>query len=118
MTVQFADNKTAGIKTVYVTSDSGKQYVVQFVRRAGMRRESCNCPDFTFRGSTKKSHRSCKHIRAARIERRNEILARRNARIESEMEADRMELDGEPSASDMTRETLELEFIRVCGLSL
>jgi predicted nucleic acid-binding Zn finger protein len=118
MTLRMANNKTAGVKTVYVAGDSGKEYIVQFVRRAGMRRELCNCPDFTFRGSTKKTHRSCKHIRAARIERRNEMLARRNARIEAEMEADRLELDDAPSVSDMTREMLELEFIRVTGLTL
>ncbi len=110
MTLTMASNKTAGIKTVYVTGESGKQYVVQFIRPAGMRRESCNCPDFTFRGSTKKSQRSCKHIRAARAERHNERANRRNARIEAEMELDRPELDGIPSVSEMTRETLEHNF--------
>jgi len=118
MTLRTANNKTAGVKTVYVTGDSGKEYVVQFIRRAGMRRVTCTCPDFTFRGSVKKTHRACKHIRAARIERQNEIVNRRNARIESEMEADRLELDAAASVSEMTREMLEREFIRVTGLAV
>jgi predicted nucleic acid-binding Zn finger protein len=116
MATRFASKKTAGVRTVYVTGDSGKEYVVQFVRRAGMRRESCSCPDFIFRGSTKRTHKSCKHIRLARAERHNEIVRRRNARIEAEMEMDRLELDAAPSASEMTREMLEREFIRVTGL--
>lgn len=81
MTIQFAANKKAGIKTVYVTGDSGKQYVVQFVRRAGMRRVLCSCPDFMFRGSTKRTHNSCKHIRAARKEHQSELLSRRLDRL-------------------------------------
>lgn len=109
MTIRFAANKTAGVKTVYVTGDSGSQYVVQFVRRAGMRRVTCNCPDFTFRGATKRTHNSCKHIRASQVELHNEIVNRRNARIEAEMAADREEFDGVPSASEMTREMLESE---------
>jgi predicted nucleic acid-binding Zn finger protein len=109
-TIRFANNKTAGVKTLYVTGDSGKEYVVQFVRRAGMRRESCSCPDFTFRGSAKGTHKSCKHIRLARVERHNEMVRRRNARIEAEMEIDHLELDNVPSVSEMTREVVESDF--------
>ena len=108
--IRFARNKTAGVQTVYVTGDSGQKYVVQFVRRAGMRRESCNCPDFTFRGSTKRTHKSCKHIRLARIERYNETVNRRNARIVAEMELDRLEQDNAPSVSEMMREFVQDEF--------
>jgi predicted nucleic acid-binding Zn finger protein len=109
-TIRFASKATAGVKTLYVTGDSGKEYVVQFVRRAGMRRESCSCPDFIFRGSTKRTHKSCKHIRLARIERHNEAVSRRNAQIETEMELNRMELDNAPSVSEMTRELIEQDF--------
>jgi hypothetical protein len=119
MTVRMTTNKKAGVKTIFVTGDSGKEYVVQFVRRVGMRRVSCTCPDFTFRGSTKRTHRACKHIRLARIERQNEIANRRNARLQAEMDADRAELDAletPQSVSEMTREMLEREFMRVTGL--
>jgi predicted nucleic acid-binding Zn finger protein len=112
MAIRFANNKVSGVKTVYVTGDSGNQYVVQFVRRAGMRHETCTCPDFTFRGSTKHTHRSCKHIRAARIERHNEAVSRRNARIEAEMEIDRLEFENAPSVSEMTREVVQDDFFR------
>lgn len=64
MTIRPATNRRPGIKLFYVDSESGNQYAVQFIRRSGMRRVQCNCPDFTFRGSTRRSHRYCKHIKA------------------------------------------------------
>lgn len=85
MTIRFAANKTAGVKTVYVTGDSGSQYVVQFVRRAGMRRVSCSCPDFVYRGQLKATHRACKHIKATQAELHNERVGRRNAQLEAEL---------------------------------
>lgn len=107
MTIRFAANKTAGVKTVYVTGDSGSQYTVQFIRRAGMRRVSCSCPDFVYRGQLKRSHRACKHIKTVQTEIHNEVVNRRNARIEAEMNADREEFEGALSVSEMTRQTLE-----------
>lgn len=101
MTVRMANNKTAGVKTVYVTGDSGKEYVVQFVRRAGMRRELCSCPDFTFRGSLKRSYRSCKHIRAARAHRQAEReAARHNAAIRERLIHCDAELKADVSEND------------------
>jgi predicted nucleic acid-binding Zn finger protein len=101
MTVRTANNKTAGVKTVYVTGDSGKEYIVQFVRRAGMRRELCSCPDFTFRGSLKRSHRSCKHIRAARAHRKAEReAARHNAAIRERLNRCNAELKADAPEHD------------------
>lgn len=67
MTLRLADNKKPGVQTFYLGSESapGKEYIVQLVRRAGMRRWACSCPDYIFRGATKASHNSCKHIRKA-----------------------------------------------------
>lgn len=64
MTIKQANNKQPGVHTYYIHSDSGADYVVVHVRRAGMNRWSCNCPDFTFRRQAKGTHRSCKHIRS------------------------------------------------------
>lgn len=66
MTARLAQRNRPGVKTFYVNSDSGANYVVTHVRRAGMRRWSCTCPDFTFRRQTKGSYRACKHIREVR----------------------------------------------------
>lgn len=66
MTITIAKRNRPGVRTFYVNSNSGSRYVVTHVRRAGMNRWSCTCPDFTFRRQVKRSHRFCKHIRAAR----------------------------------------------------
>jgi len=96
MTIRFAANKTAGVKTVYVTGESGSQYVVQFVRRAGMRRVSCSCPDFVYRGQLKATHRSCKHIRAAQTELHNERVNRRNYLASLELQSEQLEDYSDP----------------------
>jgi predicted nucleic acid-binding Zn finger protein len=77
VTIRTADNHTQGVHTYYVKGDSGNEYVVQFIRRAGMRRESCTCPDFTFRRSLKRTYRACKHIKAVRADRRAAFEARK-----------------------------------------
>jgi len=64
MTITAAANKLKGVKTFYVLSDSGKQYVVTHIRREGMCRWSCTCPDFTFRRQLHRSGRFCKHLKA------------------------------------------------------
>lgn len=64
MTITKANSKQRGVRFFYVLGDSGTQYVVAFVRREGMRRVTCNCPDFTYRRQTKRSGRYCKHIKS------------------------------------------------------
>lgn len=69
MTITTASNRTAGLRTYYCESESHPDkppYVIQHIRRAGMRRWTCSCPDFIFRRQVKGSHRACKHIRAVR----------------------------------------------------
>jgi predicted nucleic acid-binding Zn finger protein len=61
MTFRAANNHTSGVRTFYIEGDSGNRYVVQFIRRAGMRRWFCDCPDFKFRRLARKRH--CKHLR-------------------------------------------------------
>jgi len=63
MTIRAADNRTSGVQTFYVASESqpGTQYVVQHIRRAGQRRWFCDCADFKFRRLARKRH--CKHLR-------------------------------------------------------
>lgn len=64
MTITKANSKTPGVRFFYVQGDSGAQYVVAFVRREGMRRITCNCPDFVYRRQTRHSRRYCKHIKS------------------------------------------------------
>lgn len=61
MTIRAANNHTPGVRTFYLTSDSGKEYTLQHVRRAGQRRWYCTCPDFTYRRVAHKRH--CKHLK-------------------------------------------------------
>ncbi len=63
MTIHAANNRTPGVRTFYVASESrpGAHYVVQFIRRAGQRRWFCDCADFKFRRLARKRH--CKHAR-------------------------------------------------------
>jgi predicted nucleic acid-binding Zn finger protein len=63
MTIRAANNKTPGVHTYYVASESGNQYIVVHIRREGMNRWSCSCPDFLFRRQTRRSHRYCKHLK-------------------------------------------------------
>jgi hypothetical protein len=66
MTITAA-KKRPGVRTFYIESDSGFHYAVTHIRRAGMRRWVCSCPDFFYRRQTKGSYRSCKHIREAKL---------------------------------------------------
>jgi hypothetical protein len=62
MTIRAAHNRTSGVRTFYVASESqpGVEYVAQFIRRAGQRRWFCDCADFTFRRLARRRH--CKHL--------------------------------------------------------
>jgi hypothetical protein len=62
MTIRAANNRTPGVRTFYVGSEStpSVEYVVQFIRRARQRRWFCDCADFKFRRLARKRH--CKHI--------------------------------------------------------
>ncbi len=62
MTIRAANNRTPGVRTFYVASEStpGVEYVIQFIRRARQRRWFCDCADFKFRRLARKRH--CKHI--------------------------------------------------------
>jgi hypothetical protein len=63
MTIRAANNRTPGVRTFYVQSESrpGNEYVAQYIRRAGQRRWFCDCSDFKFRRLARKRH--CKHLR-------------------------------------------------------
>jgi len=63
MRVKLAKNNPQGVRVFYILSDSLRRYTVQFIRRAGMRRWDCTCPDFTYRRQAKGSYRACKHIK-------------------------------------------------------
>jgi hypothetical protein len=67
MTLRTAAHHASGIRTFYVPSDSklGTEYAVQHIRKPGMNRWQCSCPQFFFRCAAKRRH--CKHIRAARL---------------------------------------------------
>jgi hypothetical protein len=62
MTVRPAEHHATGIHTFYVSSDSklSTEYCVQHIRRTGMNRWQCNCPQFFYRCASKRRH--CKHI--------------------------------------------------------
>ena len=62
MTLRAAEHHSAGIHTFYVTSETqpGVEYCVQRIRKPGMRRWQCNCPQFFYRCAAKRRH--CKHI--------------------------------------------------------
>lgn len=66
MTITRASNKTPGLHHYYVHSDSGHDYVVTHIRRSGMRRWGCSCPNFLFVRQARHSGRYCKHICAVR----------------------------------------------------
>jgi hypothetical protein len=62
MTLRLAEHQASGIRTFYVGSDSkpGTEYAVQHIRRTGMNRWQCSCPQFFYRCVAKRRH--CKHI--------------------------------------------------------
>lgn len=64
--VRPAQHHTSGIRTYYVPSDSkpGVEYTVQYIRKRGMKRWQCSCPQFFFRCVPKR--RQCKHIHLVR----------------------------------------------------
>jgi hypothetical protein len=64
--VRPAEHHTLGIRTFYVASDSqpGVEYAVQHIRKQGMNRWQCSCPQFFFRCAAKRRH--CKHIHFVR----------------------------------------------------
>jgi hypothetical protein len=64
MTFRPASHHAPGIRTFYVSGDSGSEYVVQRIRRGGMNRWQCSCPNFFFRCVSRRRH--CKHIHAVR----------------------------------------------------
>jgi hypothetical protein len=53
-----------GVWTFYVSGAAGTEYTVQHIRRRGMNRWQCSCPNFFFRCVSRRRH--CKHIRAVR----------------------------------------------------
>jgi len=63
MTLRPSEHRASGIRTFYVASDSrpGVEYKVQHIRKRGMRRWQCNCPQFFYRCLVRRRH--CKHIR-------------------------------------------------------
>lgn len=65
-TVRPASHHSPGISTFYVPSESlaSAEYVVQHIRRRGMNRWQCSCPQFFFRCVARRRH--CKHIHAVR----------------------------------------------------
>lgn len=63
--VRVADNKLQGVHTFYVESTSGKEYVVQYIRRGHKRSYFCSCPDFLFRQLP--LGRLCKHAKAIKL---------------------------------------------------
>ena len=64
-----ASHHAPGVWTFYVSSESlsGTDYVVQHIRRRGMNRWQCSCPQFFFRCVARRRH--CKHIRLVRASR-------------------------------------------------
>lgn len=66
MTLRQAEHHTFGIRTFYVSSESqpGVEYCVQHIRKSGMNRWQCSCPQFFYRCAAKRRH--CKHIRLVR----------------------------------------------------
>jgi hypothetical protein len=68
-TIRASQHHSPGTHTFYVPSESlaSKDYVVQHIRRRGMNRWQCSCPNFFFRCVARRRH--CKHIRLVRTSR-------------------------------------------------
>jgi hypothetical protein len=66
MTVRPSEHRASGTHTFYVGSDSkpGTEYSVQHIRKRGMNRWQCSCPQFFYRCVARRRH--CKHIRFVR----------------------------------------------------
>jgi hypothetical protein len=66
MTFRPAQHHASETHTFYVSSDSlaGTEYTVQHIRRRGMNRWQCSCPNFFFRCVSRRRH--CKHIHVVR----------------------------------------------------
>ena len=66
MTIRPAEHHSAGTRTFYVGSESqpGVEYSIQHIRKPGMNRWQCSCPQFFYRCAAKRRH--CKHIRFVR----------------------------------------------------
>jgi hypothetical protein len=66
MSFRTAQHHSPGTHTFYVSSESlsGTDYVVQHIRRRGMNRWQCSCPQFFFHCVARRRH--CKHIRIVR----------------------------------------------------
>jgi hypothetical protein len=66
MTARPSEHHASGIRTFYVASDSkpGTEYSVQHIRKRGMNRWQCSCPQFFYRCVARRRH--CKHIRFVR----------------------------------------------------
>jgi hypothetical protein len=64
--IRPAEHHRSGVHTYYVSSDSrpGLEYAVQHIRKPGMNRWQCSCPQFFFRSTAKRRH--CKHIHSVR----------------------------------------------------
>jgi hypothetical protein len=67
MTFRPSEHRASGIHTFYVASDSGPgtEYSVQHIRKPGMDRWQCSCPQFFYRCVSRRRH--CKHIRFVRF---------------------------------------------------
>jgi predicted nucleic acid-binding Zn finger protein len=65
MSFRPASHHAPGVWTFYVSSES-TDYVVQHIRRRGMNRWQCTCPNFFFRCVARRRH--CKHIRLVRYQ--------------------------------------------------
>jgi hypothetical protein len=65
--VHPSKHRATGVRTYYVASDGtpGTTYAVQHIRKRGMNRWQCSCPQFFFRCAARRRH--CKHIRAVRL---------------------------------------------------
>jgi hypothetical protein len=66
MTLRPSEYRASGVRTFYVASDSrlGTEYSVQHIRKPGMNRWQCSCPQFFYRCVARRRH--CKHIRFVR----------------------------------------------------
>jgi hypothetical protein len=62
MTSRPSQHRASGIHTYYVASDShaSTEYTVQHIRRPGMCRWHCSCPQFFYRCVVRR--RVCKHV--------------------------------------------------------
>jgi hypothetical protein len=69
MSFRPAEHHAPGVWTFYVSSATSAEteHVVQHIRRRGMNRWQCSCPQFFFRCVARRRH--CKHIHLVRTSR-------------------------------------------------